>query len=1498
MRPPAFPTSKSMEIPNNTFDLSALIVDDSSELWDDNRFESNQSTEKVESEKFHLIPKIPLPIPLPQKIGKSASDTNNGGFYHGEHNQPGLGEMTSDRSSSRQFPTSANESFSSLGIQEFIVTSSVRTIPKPQKFSDRLGESLSDESFSSFRPDVSNFNLMEQSTHMMTANDNNLLFASPVKIPKPLRISESISNGSTGSTVPELPDPVSLRTSSSVSARTMRRKDSPKRYGRRSSSTEDFETRLSQLSRRSNTDHFEIPSGDIDFSSIPKMPRPGERTASIALRLEAQGFRQSAAHNNFPLKSITRGTDDWLNLLKPFVSNIIFRSLEYRRYQSEISFRPYTCQAAVLFVDLSNYSKITAAISNRGAHAISSVVNAYLERILGEVNRYGGDVVKFAGDAVLIVWEGKEDELFKNVLTASRCAIRLQKICCYHRVEGINLQFRIHCGLSCGGLESEIFQAPTHINMQRFYHSVGGESIRELSELVDMAKAGEVCISEDCVKSLNELGVYKEVEGYHGPARLLLDLNLGSQHQELVDDHIQNIMGDRLFLRTKHIEENFIHPAVLNFLSHGGLSPTQIAQIRNLCVLFIAMTSQGSSVNWLMEVQSVLDNHRCPVVQIIDDDKGVHIIAAINLYESDPYASVLALTVCEILESKQVGCAIGMALGSTFCGVTGCSRTACRWDITGPPAVRAARLMQYALKQGLQMAIDQSVFDDPLAATRLKILHSSVVLKGSPSPVTVYTLSDRTLSSVFGILDTSYGRVHKEIVKQIEQHLRDESTRCAVIISGIPLAGKKTVCQLAAGQAGFVPYLHVSSKCAGFLQVALTVALWFQYSESETVKDMAASVLENLRKQNWSRSHDDCILLVDEAISNGMRACFVVDGVHFLDEFSLSLIRECLKPRCQRLERCHRHSYVMSDTSEERPLTNSNGKICFLCVHECLYNEKSASNIAEDLCRSNRNTSIPIINLGKASEQELKQMFADCMDVELDGFSFQLLAKSSRYFAGCFIERSGAIGTYMGTASWKPTTFGLSKNLTLFLSDYSMRKIKKVPLTMIRPEISMRFTLIFDELPPLFQTFLKVLCMATRTEFFKLPRSVMWLVLNDLIASGIEAGEYSIVIDEMKEMSLIEVEDENDETVLSVQSPALVEIAFDVSTPAQVDSIAEALLERLEAYEVNDFRILLVMADLECHLDKKNPRIKELLRQGLKSMIMTSEIEGWPSDKLRQWKLIILDEIEEAGYTAEQIAPDDSERHFSDLPSIPNNFCSRLLLMKEYCPPMALGPMSRTIASIYRTTFHELGFLNGYSHETVEKIVSDRKSAIDHYFRQAAIIERFLSCYSCSCDEEELDAERTTILELLNPAENLSATRRKVTQILDQINPSYISSRVSRLYRAVTKLRQEAVPNFMINANRAIHRAYQTLRGPKSPLDSVQEALMILTTLNWSANHIPNHHPRTPYTTVASLRNKLLTKRNDVLSPNSDESEKIVLEFEAFLVVTALLDRENKIYDG
>lgn len=218
-------------------------------------------------------------------------------------------------------------------------------------------------------------------------------------------------------------------------------------------------------------------------------------------------------------------------------------------------------------------------------------------------------MVKFAGDAVLVVWEGTKEDLPLNSLIATQCAMEMQRNAGSHAVDGTPLSFRIHCGLCCGILESEIFAAPTNHHMQRLYHSVGGESLLEIGEAVNLAKAGQVCVTENFMEHIGENVASTELEdGYC----LIDDITIDEGILESIENHIEHTTSERMMRRNRKIEEEFIHPSVLSLLGHGGLNPTQIAQMRNLCILFIAKTSSGSSVNWLMEVQTILDQRRCP----------------------------------------------------------------------------------------------------------------------------------------------------------------------------------------------------------------------------------------------------------------------------------------------------------------------------------------------------------------------------------------------------------------------------------------------------------------------------------------------------------------------------------------------------------------------------------------------------------------------------------------------------------------------------------------------------------------------------------------------------------------------------------------------------------------------------------------------------------------------------------------------------------------------
>jgi class 3 adenylate cyclase len=369
------------------------------------------------------------------------------------------------------------------------------------------------------------------------------------------------------------------------------------------------ESSIPQLGRLQQQDQQSRNSSKNHASVMQRQPS-GERSISTSIRLQCQGFVSNKS--KFAMKSISWGSDEWNILLRPFVSDLIFRSLEYRQFQSDGSFRPYTCHAVVLFVDISNYSKITAEIAHLGSHTISTVVNDYFSRLLHIVTLYGGDVVKFAGDAVLIIWEGSEEDIENNLLIASKCVLEMQEKAGTYVVDAKkSLYFRIHCGLCTGLLESEIFVAPNHINMQKYFHSVSGDSLIEISHLVDIAKAGEVCVSAACVEILRNHGTFQNIEDRHD-CKLLTKVNIDNATNQVIESHLRQVLSERKLRRNKRIEEDFIHPSVLRLLLHSGLSPTQIAQMRNLCVLFIAMTSQGNSVNWLIEVQTILDKNRCP----------------------------------------------------------------------------------------------------------------------------------------------------------------------------------------------------------------------------------------------------------------------------------------------------------------------------------------------------------------------------------------------------------------------------------------------------------------------------------------------------------------------------------------------------------------------------------------------------------------------------------------------------------------------------------------------------------------------------------------------------------------------------------------------------------------------------------------------------------------------------------------------------------------------
>ena len=141
---------------------------------------------------------------------------------------------------------------------------------------------------------------------------------------------------------------------------------------------------------------------------------------------------------------------------------------------------------------------------------------------------------------------------------------------------------------------------------------------------------------------------------------------------------------------------------------------------------------------------------------------------------------------------------------------------------------------------------------------------------------------------------------------------------------------------------------------------------------------------------------------------------------------------------------------------------------------------------------------------------------------------------------------------------------------------------------------------------------------------------------------------------------------------------------------------------------------------------------------------------------------------------------------------------------------------------------------------------------------------------------------------IVQPAKDGQEVQRKAETILNVFIPRFVKRRKFRLHSLVNLLHEKAVPDVILKAEKAIHRAYLALRAHKDTTDATQDALVIMATMNWKPKPVPEYLPLLHYQTVARIRNKVLKRLNET-ELFMFKHQQNHLDLEAFLIVTALL---------
>ncbi len=455
--------------------------------------------------------------------------------------------------------------------------------------------------------------------------------------------------------------------------------------------------------------------------------------------------------------------------------------------------------AAVLFADISGFTMLTEHLAEQGptgVEALARILNQYFGQLIDIIHEYGGDIVKFAGDAVLALWPCEtEADAHMWTLRAAECAIKIRERLVNYKIENSTLYLKL--AISTG----EIGQVHVGGVFNRWEFLLTGAPLVELGISNRLAQAGDILLApsswklirSDCKASPSEF----EMQNVIAQAGLLDSLTRTTglpAHSARVDipDAAQSSL------------RAYIPGAIINRLTAGQVS--WIAELRRVTVLFINLpdvnqqTALAASQEIARLVQNSVYRYEGSINKINVDDKGITIVAALGLppfaHEDDPTRGVqAALMIRKELSALNVRSTIGITTGRIFCGSIG-NNVRREYTIIGNPVNMSARLMTAAAnmtelleKAGVPILCDRATYDSARDAIEFDTLAPQLV-KGKNEPVEVFHPVEHKRSVIRPQAELIGRQEEKAIIANALQEWRRGTPLQALILHGEAGIGK------------------------------------------------------------------------------------------------------------------------------------------------------------------------------------------------------------------------------------------------------------------------------------------------------------------------------------------------------------------------------------------------------------------------------------------------------------------------------------------------------------------------------------------------------------------------------------------------------------------------------------------------------------------------------------------------------------------------------------
>lgn len=398
---------------------------------------------------------------------------------------------------------------------------------------------------------------------------------------------------------------------------------------------------------------------------------------------------------------------------------------------------PDRTHGSVLFADISGFTALTEGLreslgARRGAEELTLHLSTVYTALIDKVERYGGSVISFAGDAMTCWFDDGHGPAAPR---AARCALALQEVMQAFTAillpNGTTTALTLKVAVASGPTRRFIVGDPAI----RCIDVLAGGTVDRTSSAEHLAARGEVVTDEATVNALGEslvIGEWREDHETHERFAVLTHFAGGSSMPDLpaaapppASDELQVWMHRAVYERERSGQESFLtefRPCVAVFVRFSGID-------------YDSNSAEANLDAFIRHTQAIVDRYEGTLMDLTIGDKGSYAyinLGALSVHEDDARRAVkIAL---EVRSGSALEIQVGITQGILRVGVHG-GRTRRTYAALGDEVNLAARLMSSAAAGEILISghVHKATADDFVSQPRPPLL-----LKGKAEPLPIF----------------------------------------------------------------------------------------------------------------------------------------------------------------------------------------------------------------------------------------------------------------------------------------------------------------------------------------------------------------------------------------------------------------------------------------------------------------------------------------------------------------------------------------------------------------------------------------------------------------------------------------------------------------------------------------------------------------------------------------------------------------------------------------